>query len=98
MAKVGHSIRHSNNNTRHLSENRNLDICLVHNSAGKVVVVSASDKLRFKNNDPPSSTTNQYNPWGITKDSRSRILTEDFTNHCIHILDQGGHFLCPIDN
>ena len=79
------------------SENRNLNICVAYCSAGAVVVVSAAGKLRFRYADPSFTDWEPFIPFGIATDSRVNILTAEYRDHRIHIIDDG-NFLRYIRN
>ncbi|XP_062600340.1 E3 ubiquitin-protein ligase Midline-1-like, partial [Saccostrea cucullata] len=81
-----------------LTENKNQDICVSDIGSNEVVVVNLAGKLRFRyTGHTPAPKNKPFNPRDITTDSQRHILTADFNNHCVHIVDQNGQFLRYID-
>nr|XP_022307954.1 E3 ubiquitin-protein ligase TRIM71-like [Crassostrea virginica] len=85
-------------NVKHLTYNRNLDICVSDPDAHTVVVVDHAGKLRFRYTGSLVTSKERFDPRGVATDVQGRILIADCTNGRIHILDQDGHFLRCIDN
>ncbi|XP_062613036.1 uncharacterized protein LOC134274816 [Saccostrea cucullata] len=59
------------------------------------IAVTKSGDLVYT--DYSNKTNEPFSPLGITTDSQSHILTADFNNECVHIIDQDGQFLRYID-
>ena len=83
---------------KYLAENRNGDICVADSDANAVVVVNEDGNLRFRYTSHFSIDMGAFTPRAITTDSQANILTTDWVNHCVHIIDRDGQFLRFIDN
>lgn len=89
-----------NSKIKYITENRNRDICVADLGYGAVVVVNQNGNCRFRYTGHLSNINKKslFKPRGITSDSQGHILTADYYNHCVHILDQNGQFLSYIEN
>ncbi|XP_061180728.1 uncharacterized protein LOC133189351 [Saccostrea echinata] len=90
----GKLLYSSDGSDKHICENKNLDICVADCGAKAVVVVNQVGELKFRyDGHTPGPLDKVFNPKGIITDSQSNILTGDYNNCCVHILDKNGDFL-----
>jgi hypothetical protein len=93
----GHPLYSSTGYYSYVTENTNMDVCVADSGANAVVVVNQAGKLRFRYTGrtpaPKNVPQKNFSPRGITIDSQSHILTADYNNDCVHIIDRDGRFL-----
>lgn len=85
------------------TENNNRDICISDDNAGVMIVVNLAGKVRFRYDGKPAKKNYQFRPRNIVTDSLKQIIIADYSNSCLHIIDQDGKFLkcvddCGLDN
>ncbi|XP_061186766.1 uncharacterized protein LOC133194881, partial [Saccostrea echinata] len=84
--------------TLFVAENKNEDICASDRNADSVVVVDKTGRVRFQYDGTPAIGKKKFDPNQLVTDSLSQIIVADWTNDCLHILDQDGEFLRCVDN
>ena len=87
----------------YMSENNNGDICVSDSNARSVVVVDQTGKVRFRYDGVPARRKSPFDPKDIVTDAYNQIILTDYSNNCLHILNQNGQFLkcvhgCGIEN
>ena len=87
----------------YMSENNNGDICVSDSNARSVVVVDQTGKVRFRYDGVPARRKSPFDPKDIVTDAYNQIILTDYSNNCLHILDQIGQFLkcvegCGLEN
>lgn len=79
-------------------ENNNGDICISDDNADVMIVVNLAGKVRFRYDGKPARKNNQFSPRNIVTDSLNQIIIADYSNSCLHIINQDGQFLKCVDN
>ncbi|XP_061186772.1 uncharacterized protein LOC133194888 [Saccostrea echinata] len=77
----------------YFAENNNGDMCVFDMNANAVVVVDKTEELRFRHYGFPAMKKWSFNPRQIETGSMNQIIVADYSNDCLHILDQDGQFL-----
>lgn len=81
-----------------IMENNNGDICISDDNADVMIVVNLAGKVRFRYDGKPARKNNQFSPRNIVTDSLNQIIIADYSNSCLHIINQDGQFLKCVDN
>ena len=76
----------------YIAENSNGDICVSDSFSKTVVVLNKAGKIRFSY-DGAQCGKISFDPQSIVTDSMSQIITADYQNDCLHIINKNGHFL-----
>ncbi|XP_022304276.2 uncharacterized protein LOC111111534 isoform X3 [Crassostrea virginica] len=87
----------------YMSENNNGDICVSDSNDRSVVVVNQTGRVRFRYDGVPARRKRPFDPRDIVTDAYNQIILTDYSNNCLHILDQNGQFLkcvegCGLEN
>lgn len=88
----GNPIFKEGPNELFMAMNKNRDVCVSDASAGNVVVVDKTGRVRFRY-DGSAGSENPFIPKSIVTDALSQIIVADWYTNCLHILDQNGQFL-----
>ena len=75
-------------------ENGNSDICIINAKSaysGELVVLRADGRVRFIYHGMDNAR--EFFPSGVACDSKTRIITTDSYNKCLHLLNPTGEFL-----
>ncbi|XP_062617682.1 uncharacterized protein LOC134279327 [Saccostrea cucullata] len=81
-----------------IAENNNGDICASDRNAKAVVVVDKAGRVRFRYDGSLAKMKKPFDPNQLVTDSMSQIIVTDWTNDCLHILNEDGKFLKCVDD
>ena len=94
--ETGKPLFSASRNNMYITENGNSDICVSDWNACAVIVTKKDGEFRFRYTGNLSRSFKEFYPHGIDTDSYCRILVVDRDNHCVHVIDRNGKFLCFI--
>lgn len=80
----------------YLTENSYGDVCVSDLNARSVISVDRSGRVRFRYEG--GTRKRSFDPQCIVTDSLNQIIVTDYSNDCLHMLDQTGQFMRVFNN
>eukprot|EP00105_Crassostrea_gigas_P007410 XP_011421640.1 PREDICTED: uncharacterized protein LOC105324280 [Crassostrea gigas] len=93
---LGKSIFAEGSYSLYLTENSHGDVCVSDLNARSVISVARSGRVRFRYKG--ASRKRSFDPQCIVTDSLNQIIVTDYSNDCLHMLDQTGQFMRVFNN